>query len=100
MTTDELTLDSVILRSGGLISNGLGDDVVMMDVEQGSYYGLEAVAARIWTLTEQPISVGSLCKRLVTEYQISPEQCRADVMAFLGELLKQRLVHMAAQTDA
>ena len=37
------------------------------------------------------MSVGSLCERLVTEYQISPEQCRQEVLAFLGELLNQNL---------
>jgi hypothetical protein len=99
MISDDLTMDSIVLRSGALLSSNLGDDLVMMDVEQGSYYGLEAVAARIWELTEQPVSVGSLCERLVTEYQISLEQCRQDVLAFLGELLDQKLVYASTKTE-
>lgn len=100
MISAQLTLDTIISRSDALLSASLGDDVVMMDVEQGAYFGLEAVAARIWALTEQPMSVGSLCERLVTEYQISPEQCQQEVLAFLGELLNQQIVQIVTQTNA
>ena len=100
MISDQLTLDAIIRRNDALLSTNLEDDVVMMDVEQGAYYGLEAVAARIWALTEQPLSVGSLCDRLVTEYQISPEQCRQEVLDFLGELLSQHIVQIVTQTGA
>ena len=100
MISDQLTLETIIRRSDALLSTSLGDDVVMMDVEQGVYYGLEPVAARIWTLTEEPLSVGSLCERLVTEYQISPAQCQQEVLAFLRELLNQHIVQIVTQTNA
>ena len=100
MIADQLTQETIIRRSDALLSTSLGDDVVMMDVEQGAYYGLEAVAARIWALTEEPLSVGSLCERLVTEYQVSPEQCQQEVLAFLGELLNQHVVQIVTQTNA
>ena len=100
MIADQLTLETIVRRGDALLSTSLGDDVVMMDVEQGAYYGLEAVAARIWAMTEQPMSVGSLCDRLVAEYQISPEQCQQEVVAFLGELLTRQIVQIHTQTDA
>ena len=100
MISEQLTLDAIVRRSDALLSTSLDDDVVMMDVEQGAYYGLEAVAARIWALTEQSLSVSSLCDQLVTEYQISPEQCQQEVLTFLGELLNQRLVQVVAPTNA
>ena len=96
MTSDQLTLDIVVRRSDALISTNLGDDVVMMDIEQGDYYGLEAVAARIWALTEQPVSVASLCERLIAEYEISPEQCREEVLAFVNELIGRRIVRVGS----
>ena len=100
MMSDQLTLDAIIRRSDALLSASLGDDVVMMDVEQGTYYGLEAVAARVWALTEQPLSVGALCDRLVAEYHISSAQCQQEVLAFLGELLNQHIVQIVTRTKA
>jgi Coenzyme PQQ synthesis protein D (PqqD) len=96
MIADQLTLATVIRRSDALLSTNLGDDVVMMDIEQGAYYGLEAVAARIWALTEQPVSVGSLCERLVSEYLISLEQCQAEVLAFVNELIGHHIVQVSS----
>ena len=94
MELQPLTLDTPITRSSSLLSSNLAGDVVMMDIEQGSYYGLETVAARIWALTEQPTSIGALCDQLVTEYQIAPEQCQHVVMTFLSELLVRRIIQI------
>ena len=94
MSSEPIALEAIVHRSEALLSTSLGEDVVMMDVEQGAYYGLEAVAARIWTLTEQPISVGAVCARLASEYEVSPEQCRQEVQSFLGELIQRRIIQV------
>ena len=100
MISNQLTLETIIRRSDALLFSNLGDDIVMMDVELGAYYGLEAVAAQIWALTERPVSVRSVCERLMTEYEISPEQCQQEILAFLGDLLNHRIVQIVTRTDA
>ena len=89
-----LAPETTVRRSDALLSNTLGEDVVMMDIEQGAYYGLENVAARIWALTETPVTVGALCESLVNEYEITPEQCHAEVSTFLNELLERKIVEV------
>ena len=96
MSENQITEQTVICRSEALLSNNLGDDVVMMDIEQGAYYGLEGVAARIWEFTETPVSVGLLCDRLTTEYEISPAQCRQEVTAFLGDLVNRNIFQIVS----
>ncbi len=86
--------NTVVCRSQSLLFNNIGDEVVMMDIEQGSYYGLEKVAARVWALTAEPVSVGSLCDRLTTEYQVTPDTCRREVGVFLEELLGRGIVNV------
>lgn len=96
MSDNQIVSETVICRSDALLSNNLGDDVVMMDIEQGSYYGLEGVAARIWEFTEKPVSVGSLCERLMNEYEVSPERCEQEVNTFIGDLLKRDIVRIVS----
>ena len=79
-----------------MLSTMVDDDVAMMDVERGTYYGLEAVAARIWTLTEQPMAVGALCDQLVTEYRVSPERCEQEVLTFLRDLLHREVLQICS----
>lgn len=94
MGAEQLTRDSVIHRSDAVIASQLGDDVVMMDVEEGVYYGLESVAARIWALTEQPTSIGTLCATLAGEYDVPPARCEQEVVTFIGELIDRRIVQV------
>jgi hypothetical protein len=98
MSEDQIAPETMIRRSEALLFNNLGSDIVMMDIEQGSYYGLEGVAARIWEFTENPVSVRSLCDRLTSEYEVSPEQCRQDVIEFLNDLLKRNIVQVVPQS--
>ena len=94
MAAEQLTPDSVIRRSETIISSNLGEEVVMMDIEDGSYYAVEKVAARIWELTEQPIAIGVLCERLTGEYSVPAERCREELVTFVGELVERRIVQL------
>lgn len=96
MSENQITPETIIRRSDALLSNNLGEDVVMMDIEQGSYYGLEDVAARIWQFTENPVSVGNLCQNLTSEYDVSVEQCQQDVTKFLGELVDRNIIQIVS----
>ena len=100
MSQAQLRLGMVVRRSEAMLFNNIGDEVVMMDIEQGSYYGLEKVAARIWALTEQPASVASLCDWLTAEYDVTEETCRQEVSAFVGELVNRGIVNIVVAEAA
>lgn len=80
------------IRNDRIISGRLQEELVMLDVEAGKYFGLNEVAARIWELLEKPAGMDELVKILTAEYDISGEACRADVDRYLGEMLKLGLV--------
>ncbi len=94
MSQNQITPNTVISRSETLLFNNLGDDVVMMDIEQGSYYGLEEVAARIWELTENPVSVASICETLISEYDVPEQKCEQEVTAFIDDLINRKIIHI------
>ena len=71
-----ITLDSMMQRSPAMIFTDLEDIVVMMDADEGKYYELDAIGARIWTLLERPRSVAEMCEVLVEEYDVTPDPTR------------------------
>lgn len=73
-------------RNQETISGQIDDEIVMVDIEKGSYFSLNPVATRIWELLEQPLTLDSLCDQLLTEYDVLPEQCRTDVTDHLAEM--------------
>ena len=86
-----------VRREGEWLSARVDDQLVMMSVEQGCYVGLSEVGARIWELIEQPSSVDDLCNRLQAEYDVAPEVCRSEVLAFLSEMQAQGALSVTAQ---
>jgi hypothetical protein len=68
--------------------------VVMMSVAREKYYSLSGVGGRIWALLDDAITVEELCARLMTEFDVSPAECRSDVEEFLTHLLDEGLIEV------
>ena len=92
-----LTSSSMICRHPDLLHAVAGDVILMMSVEAGAYYGVEHVGARVWELIAEPMTIGQICARLEDEYDVTPEACEAEVLAFLGDLAERRIVDVVAQ---
>lgn len=80
------------VRNNKTISGRLHDEMVMMDIDQGKYFSLNQSATAIWEKLETPLSLEELCKRLVEEYEVEPEQCRREVEEHLDKMIKIGLI--------
>ncbi len=67
-------------------------EVVMMSIQQGHYYSLDAMGSRIWELIEQPCLVTTICDTLLKEFEVNRETCEREVLAFLQELAQKELI--------
>lgn len=83
---------SVIVRRQSLLSTVLDGDLVMMDTEQGQYYGLNATASLIWAQLETPTRVEALIDTLVATYQGDPAVIAAEATAVLTKLADMKLL--------
>ena len=75
-----------------MIAADMDGDLVMMSIEQGSYFGLQGIGPFIWTTLKTPISFADLCEKVTSEYDIAPTTCEEDVREFIGKLLDSGLV--------
>lgn len=87
-----LDLNSVVTVSEDLIASDLDGEIVMMSIENGEYYGLDAIGSRIWELIENQKKVSELCDLLIEEFEVGREQCEKDILAFLNEMVKSNLI--------
>jgi len=81
-----IQMDTIIVQTKGLISADMDNEKVMMSIEQGKYYGLDAVGSYIWELLVQPVSVKQIIARLLEEYEVEANTCQKDVLAFLNKM--------------
>ena len=92
----DLSIDTIVARGDDLLDAKLDDEVVLLRIESGDYYGFNAVASRIWELIETPQTFGRLVDALLEEFEVSREQCREDVAACLGKLSEYGLAKVEA----
>jgi len=77
--------DTRLQRNPDLIGATVDDELVMMSVEHGQYYGLGGIGPRVWELIEQPLSFNQLVDQILEEFEVERAVCEQD----LGEFLKQ-----------
>lgn len=66
----------------------------MLHLENGNYYGLENVGAKIWRLLEKPTKVREIERILLEEYDIEPARCHEEVSQLLSDLIENGLVEV------
>jgi hypothetical protein len=88
-----VTLDTTLSRNGDILYASVNtENSVMMSVAAGEYYGLNAVAARIWELLEQPMTVAQLCAQIREEFDVDMQTCEAAVLKFADEIINNGIV--------
>ena len=91
-----LDLTTRVVRSSEPMTAMAGNEVLMFSAEQSRYYGLNRVASAIWDRIETPASLGDLCTELGKAFDVSPEQCRDEVVAFVNLLLSKGLARIVS----
>ncbi len=93
MSNRKLSLTTIVVAREDLLSSNLSDEeLVMMDIDRGYYYGLENVAKAIWDVLGQPQSILSICNKIVEEYDADPQMVKEDTIKFVGEMLDEKLI--------
>ncbi|NJN18500.1 MAG: PqqD family protein [Oscillochloris sp.] len=90
----------VISATGEQISSHMGEELVILSLKNGTYYGLDPVGSFIWGLLEQPRSLIDLCDAVTAEYEVSREQCEGDVHALIRDLADHGLVEIRDASTA
>jgi hypothetical protein len=93
-TTCQVTQGSIVVRAPEQVSANLTDEVVILALSTEEYFGLAAVAARIWEVIDRPTPVTDIASRLVMEFEVDRDQCEHDLLVFLQQLADERLIEV------
>ena len=70
----------------------LGEETVILDLESGTYFGLDPVGARIWQLMKEGKSLAEICDVMLDEYEVSREKLERDALALAQDLEARSLI--------
>ena len=83
--------DRAIIRDG-VMFNRVGDEVVILDLDSGTYFGLDAVGSRLWELIAGHHTVGEALETMLEEYDVTADVLDRDVFRLLGELEEKKII--------
>jgi hypothetical protein len=75
-----------------VLSTELGDGLALLDLRTNVYFSLSEVGTVIWDALQQPSTRADLVERVLSEYDVTEEQCAGDIDALLDELWNAKLI--------
>jgi Coenzyme PQQ synthesis protein D (PqqD) len=90
--SEPLSLRSIVQWRKTPISASVNDEVVILSVERGSYYGLDDIGSEIWHQMENPVRVDALSENLSAKYDADRNTIERDVLALLENLVAEGLI--------
>jgi hypothetical protein len=89
-----VTDDPIVERKDGLIQTEVDGELVALHIENGTCYGFNLTATRIWALIESPKRLSELERELTEEYDVDPQTCREELREMLEELRSDGLIDL------
>ena len=77
-----------------VLSSELGSEHVLLNLTDGTYYGLDEVGGEIWKRLQAPTTIAEICRALVDLFDVEPMRCRQDVETLLADLLAHGLIQI------
>lgn len=70
-------------------------EAVLLDLQRGTYFGLDAVGTRIWELIREHATLTVVCDEIVREFDVDASRATADLLEFVERLANRGLIEVA-----
>lgn len=98
--TQTITLDSVVQSAKNHVASELAGEVVILNLSNGTYYGLDGVGVDVWQQIQQPTSVAAIRDAILAEYDVDANECEQDILALLADMATSGLIEIANEQPA
>jgi hypothetical protein len=83
------------LISPHVLAQEVGEEIVLLDLNSDTYFGLDATGSRIWRLVKEGKDLDEICEALFNEYDASREDLERDTALLTQELIACGLLRQA-----
>lgn len=75
-----------------VVTRRVGDETVLLNLESGTYFGLDPVGSRFLDLLEEDGSLALIIAKMFQEFEVTEEQLEADLLRLAEEMLASGLL--------
>jgi len=85
-----------IKRSNDILFQDIQDEIIILNMNNENYLGLDKVGARFWNILINTDSVKDAYEQLLDEFDVEPKTLQRDLNNYISELVKNDLVTISA----
>lgn len=90
-----MNLSNKITIAPQAIARKVGEEIVILHLESGTYFGLDPVGARVWELMAVEKTLAEVCEVMLEEYDVPREAIERDTLKLVEDLLAKELISAA-----
>lgn len=94
-----ISTNSIIKKKQEILSASVDEEVVVLGLKSGNYFGFNRVGSDIWDRLEKPIKVERLISDLQEIYSADSVQLTKDVLDFLNAIYEKGLLEQVNEID-
>ena len=87
---------TIVVAARDVMAADFAPEVVLLNLRDGVYYGVEDVGARVWALLQSPIAVSAILETIAEEFDVDSPRCEREVRAFVDALVARGLADVCA----
>jgi hypothetical protein len=95
-----ISQDSLVVVSQDQVSSDLAGESVILNLKNGTYYGLNELGSVIWEFIQEPKTVADICDSILQAYEVDSKTCESSVQALLSDLVDAQLVEIRHEVDS
>jgi hypothetical protein len=90
--TTDAVLDARMRRQDGVITQQVEGQTILLRIDDGGYYAIDEVGAAVWELCDGVRRLDEVISTLTAEFDAPEATIRADVLEFVQDLRRERLL--------
>lgn len=91
-TAEDISLNTKVKASAKAVDCQIDGEIVLLHLDSGTYFGLNAVGAEIWNYIREEKSLEDIQDYLLARYDVPRARCETEVRALLSSLAAQDLI--------
>ena len=81
-----------------VIHRDLDGEAVILNLKTGTYFGLDPIGTRMWTLIGELRDTDKVLEALLAEYEVEAGRLRGDLDELIDQLVRQELLQMDGES--
>ena len=84
--------ETKLQRAEKIADVAIDNEIALMHIDEGKYFGLNSVGSAIWSLLKEPKTFAELSAELLSLYDVDREACERETKAFIEAAIAKKIL--------